>query len=133
MREGYSRLDELTSSNTTVQYNPVRDEAAISHLYSTRQAAMGDAFCGSIFGGDGEKCRRAFPAIARVFNDPERARILNLDDFCDEFQIGVLVATDIDPVWQSHRSWVWLRSTLLANPSMRAVSCGSGGVGSPQR
>ena len=87
---------------------------------------MGDAFCGSAFGGDVENCRKAFPHIASVFNSPDAARKLNLDSFCDEFQMNVLVATDADPVWKMKDSWVWARSNLLANPSMRATPCGSG-------
>jgi len=124
LREGYFRLDQLTSSTASVQYNPVRDEVFTSHLYSTRQAAMGDAFCGAAFGGDVAKCRVAFPSITKVFNDPDAVRNLNLDNFCDEFQVNVLVANDTDPVWKDPRSWVWTRSNLLSNPSMRAVSCG---------
>ena len=46
MRAGYSRLNQLTSSSASVQYNPVRDEVLISHLYSTRPAVMGDSYCG---------------------------------------------------------------------------------------
>jgi hypothetical protein len=67
-----------------------------------------------------------FPILATVFNSPSAARKLNLDDFCDQFHINVLVATDIDPVWQDRESWVWVRPNLVANQSMRAVSCGSG-------
>jgi hypothetical protein len=85
---------------------------------------MGDAFCGAAFGGDVAKCRVAFPSITKVFNDPDAVRNLNLDNFCDEFQVNVLVVNDTDPVWKDPRSWVWTRSNLLSNPSMRAVSCG---------
>ena len=72
----------------------------------------------------GDACRKVFPTFASVFNSPSAARKLNLDNFCDEFHINVLVATDIDPVWQDPGSWVWLRPNLVANPSLRAVSCG---------
>ena len=33
------------------------------HLFSNRQAAIGDAFCGSDFGGDREACRKVFPDL----------------------------------------------------------------------
>ena len=124
MREGYGRLNRMTPIDASVQYNPVRDEVLISHLYSTRQAVMGDAFCGSAFGGDPAKCRQAFPYVATVFNAPGAVRNWNIDRFCDDFQVNVLVATDADPVWGDPDSWVWTRRTLLANPSMRAVPCG---------
>jgi hypothetical protein len=125
MREGFSQLNELTSSDTSVQYNPVQVEVLISHLYSARQAAMGDSSCGSAFGGDVEKCRKASPYVVSVFNAPDVVRTWNLDNFCNAFQINVLVATDADPVWNDPYSWVWGRSSLLANPGMRAIRCGT--------
>jgi hypothetical protein len=126
LREGFSRLSELTPSTALVQYNPVRDETLTAHLYSTRRAVMGDAFCASAFGGDVQNCRKAFPHIASVFNSPDAARKLNLDGLCNEFQVNVLVATDADPVWQDKDSWVWTRLSLISNPSVRATACGSG-------
>jgi hypothetical protein len=91
MREGFDRLNELTSPATTVQYNPVRDEVLIAHLYSARQAVMGDAFCGAAFGGDVVKCRQAFPYVATVFNAPDTVRNWALDRFCDNLGVNVLV------------------------------------------
>jgi hypothetical protein len=125
LRDGFGRLNELTSPGASVQYNPVRNEVLISHLYSTRQAVMGDAFCGSGFGGDVEKCRQAFPTFAKVFNNPDAVRKWNLDNFCDEFKVNVLVATDVDPIWKDPHGWVWLRPSLFANPAMRAIHCGA--------
>jgi hypothetical protein len=48
----------------------------------------------------------------------------DLDRFCDEFKVNVLLATDADPVWKDQESWVWVRPSLLANPSVRAIRCG---------
>jgi len=124
MRKGFGELDRLTPSRAFVQYNPVRDETLIAHLYSTRQAVMGDSSCGSAFGGDIAACRKAFPRFDPVFNSPD-SRSLKLDEFCEEFHIAALVATDADPVWQDRKSWVWVRPSLLNdNPSMRAIACG---------
>jgi len=135
LREGLDKLNRLTPATAFVQFNPVRDEVAIVHLFSARQAVMGDPFCASDFGGDLQACRNVFPTFASVFNSPGAARELNLDGFCDEFHINVLVATDIDPVWQDRESWVWLRPSLVANPSMRAIPCGkvSMAPGAPQQ
>jgi hypothetical protein len=115
----------LTSPNTSVQYNPVRDEVLIARLYSARQTVMGDAFCGTAFGGDAGKCRDAFPYFAAVFNDPDAVRKWHLDRFCEKFSVQVMVATNADPVWTDPDSWVWTRPSLVANPMMRAVPCGA--------
>jgi hypothetical protein len=125
LREGYSRLNELTASTAYVQYNPVRDEIYMTHLYSTRQAVIGDEDCASVFGGEVSKCKEAFPYIASIFNAPDVVRSWNLDGVCDTFHVNVLVATDVDPVWQDPNSWVWTRRDLLANPAMRAIPCGT--------
>jgi hypothetical protein len=125
LRDAFTGLSRLTPINASLQYNPVRDETLIAHLYSTRQAVMGDSSCGSAFGGDVQNCRQAFPYIASVFNAPDAVRNWNLDSFCDQFQVNVLVATDADPVWQDPSSWVWVRPSLLANPEVRAIPCGA--------
>ena len=125
LRAGFGQLNRVTTPSTTVQYNPVRYEVEMAHLYSGRQAVMGDAFCGSAFGGDVERCRKAFPYFTAVFNNPPVVRDWPLDQFCKDYQVNVLVATDVDPVWDDLYSWVWMRPALVANPSMRAVSCGA--------
>jgi hypothetical protein len=124
LREGFGRLEGLTGATTAVQYNPVRDETLMVHLYSTRQAVMGDEGCGSPFGGDLENCRLVYPYVAALFNSPDAVRGWDLNNLCDELHVNVLVATDADPVWQDRYGWVWTRPTLLSNPSMRAVPCG---------
>jgi hypothetical protein len=124
LREGFSRLNELTPPNVSVQYNPVRDDVPIFQLYSARQSVMGDPSCGSAFGGDIEKCKEAFPYFFQVFNAPDVVRTWNLDSFCGDFNINVLVVTDTDPVWNDQSSWVWTRPSLVTNPLMRAIPCG---------
>jgi len=52
-------------------------------------------------------------------------RTWSLDTFCDDFHVNVLVAVDTDPVWDDLSSWVWTRPSLLTNPSMRALPCGT--------
>ena len=125
LREGFSRINRMTSPSAFVQYNPVRDEVLLMHLYSARQAIVGDAYCGSVFGGDWQKCRDVFPAFAAVFNGPDTVRNWNLDAFCTAFHVNVLVATDADPVWRDPDSWVWRRSSFYSNPLVRAVPCGT--------
>jgi len=125
IRDGFARLDKLTNSDVHVQYNPGREQIVIAHLYSTRQAAMGDSYCESNFGGDLQQCRKAVPSIFMIFNNPEALRAQNLDVICDKYHLNVLVANDVDPVWSTPGSWVWSRPTLVSNPYFRAVRCGN--------
>jgi hypothetical protein len=126
IRAGFSELGRVTSPGAVVQYNPVRRSVLTSRLFSPRQTAMGDAGCGSAFGGDFTKCRNAFPSFAAVFNNPNAVRNFDLDRWCDEYKIDALVAVGSDPVWRDSSSWVWRRPPLVANPMMRAVRCGAG-------
>jgi hypothetical protein len=124
IREGFGRLNTLTRSTALVQYNPVGNQILNTHLYSTRQTAIGDRECGSTFGGDLQVCKQVYPYVAALFNSPDTVRNWNLDSLCDGLHIDVLVATDVDPAWQDPYGWVWTRPTLIANPSMRAIPCG---------
>jgi hypothetical protein len=125
LRVGFSQLEKLTNPSNVVQYNPIGDEVLIAHLYSTRQAVTGDDNCGSVFGGDAGQCRKAVPYFVAVFNNPDSVRNWNMDRFCNAFGVHVLVATDADSVWYDANSWVWTQPLLVANPMMRAITCGS--------
>ena len=79
LRQGFDQLNALTPSTAAVQYNPTGNETVMAHLYSTRQAAVGDPECGSPFGGDLQKCKQMYPYVAAVFNSPDDIRDWNLD------------------------------------------------------
>jgi hypothetical protein len=125
LRRVLGGLSELTPVDAMVQYNPVRDEVMVTHLYSPRQAVIGDNACGSAFGGDTAKCKEAFPYVAAAFNSPAAMRDWDIDRLCDSFRISVLVATDADPIWRDPYSWVWTRPAIIATTSVRAIRCGS--------
>jgi hypothetical protein len=125
IRQGFEQLNKRTAGSSLVQYNPIREEVLMDHLYSARQAAIGDVGCGSDFGGDPQQCKGVLPAFVAVFNQPETIQSWDLDRFCDAFGLNVLVSTDTDPVWRDSESWVWSRPTLIANPAMRAFACGT--------
>jgi hypothetical protein len=125
LRAGFGQINRLTSPATIVQYNPVGYEVEMAHLFSARQAVIGDAFCGSAFGGDTQRCREAFPYFATAFNNPPVVQDWPLDQFCRDYHVDVLVATDVDPVWNDMYSWVWMRPALVSNHALRAVACGA--------
>jgi hypothetical protein len=124
MRQSIERLKRETPHSSVLQYNPRGADLFLFHLYADRQAAAGDDSCGSTFGGDPEKCEQACRYIDAAFNIPNATHRWNMDRFCDMYQINLLVATNSDPVWKDGESWVWTRSPLLANDTMRAFRCG---------
>ncbi|MGA2004831.1 MAG: hypothetical protein ABSG70_15710 [Terriglobales bacterium] len=121
-------LDELKANITrtaVVQYNPATADSNVFHLYTDHQVAAGDDGCGATFGGELEKCKQVYPYIDAAFNKPQISDTWNMDQFCDQLNINVLVATDTDPAWRDSQSWVWTRPTLFSDDIMRAVGCGS--------
>jgi hypothetical protein len=124
LREGYEQLQAKLPAHAMVQYNPDNNEVLITHLYNQRQALAGDAGCNAGFGGDPHACAQLMPYIQTVFNEPIYVRQWNLDGFCRQFHVHVLVATPADPVWSDPESWVWRKPLLYGNVGMRAVNCG---------
>jgi len=125
LRRSLDGLKAHTPRSAVVQYNPATADANVFHLYTDRQVAAGDDGCGATFGGELEKCKQVYPYIDAAFNKPATSDGWNMDQFCDTFQINVLVATNSDPVWKDARSWVWTRPLLYNDDIMRAFACGS--------
>jgi hypothetical protein len=125
IRQSIERLKRYTPRSSVLQYNPRGADVFLFHLYADRQAAAGDDSCGATFGGDPQKCEQALRYIDAAFNSPNATRTWNMDQFCDAYQINLLVATNSDPVWKDGGSWVWTRSPLLANDTLRAFTCGA--------
>jgi hypothetical protein len=125
MRESLERLKAIAPPSAVLQYSPVGQDLFLFHLYADRQTAVGDESCGTSFGGDSGKCQYAYQYVHAAFNAQEAARTWNMDRFCDEFNINILVATDTDPIWNDKASWVWTRTPLLATDALRAISCGT--------
>lgn len=123
-RRAGEAVAQTAPADALVQYNPVREEARITQLYSSRQAVAGDANCNAAFGGDYAACRAVFPQIAAIFNDRAAMRSREVDAVCDKFRISYLLATDADPVWGDGKGWVWRRSTLFAGSHSRLLPCG---------
>ncbi len=125
IRKSIERLKAITPRSAVLQYNPSGPDLFFFHLYADRQAAAGDDSCGAGFGGELQKCKQAYGYISSAFNERETTHGWNIDEFCDAFHINILVATSSDEVWKDEGSWVWTRTPLLADDSMRAIACGS--------
>ena len=124
LRQSLDGMRAKTPRFAVVQYNPANADLNVFHLHTDRQVDAGDDACGATFGGDIEKCKQLYPYIHTLFNRPQISGTWDLDKFCNQLQIGVLIATDVDPVWKDAQSWVWTREPLFSDNIMRAVACG---------
>ncbi|MFZ1915939.1 MAG: hypothetical protein WAU58_00070 [Terriglobales bacterium] len=124
LRRSLDGMKAKTPRLAVVQYNPATEDLNVFHLYADRQVDAGDDGCGATFGGEIEKCKELYPYISAAFNRPQVSDTWDMDKFCDQMQIGLLIATDADPVWKDPRSWVWTRAPLFSNNIMRVVPCG---------
>jgi hypothetical protein len=125
MRKSIEGLKAVAPPSAVLQYNPIGDDVFFFHLYGDRQAAAGDDSCGTPFGGDWEKCRQALPHMDAAFSARQTARPGDIDQFCDLYNINILVATDSDPVWKNEAGWAWTRPPLFATDVLRAIACGT--------
>ncbi|MEO6828873.1 MAG: hypothetical protein ABI164_03620 [Acidobacteriaceae bacterium] len=121
IRSAFVQLDNMLPQDSIVQYNPMTDDYLPLLEYDHFQAV--DAFpdCGTEFGGDDSLCAPVQSAIANLFNRPDGG---DVDVLCRELSIDVLVARNSDPVWKDRTSWVWKRSPIVANSTIRAFRCG---------
>ncbi|HYE96246.1 MAG TPA: hypothetical protein VD962_08555, partial [Rubricoccaceae bacterium] len=64
--------------------------------------------------------------VARAFADPSGA---TADAVARHYGIAAWVVTDLDPVWNNPRSWVWTRRPALALPHVRVLLTQAAGQG----
>ena len=121
MREGFGRLNELTSPGTTVQYNPVRDE--VSDFASVFDPT----------GCDGrrvlrKRLRRRYCEVQEGISQVRR-RSLTIPMLCGNGIWTVFATTSMSTCWwqrtqirygMTRIAGFGLRPSLVANPSMRA-------------
>jgi hypothetical protein len=125
LRSAYEKLSHLLPRDAVVQYNPNPSTFIPNELYSWHAAAMGDPFCGAMFGGDADQCNKRAEAITSLFRGGVPSRNANTDDVCAEYGINIVLITDADPVWQQLDSWAWTRTPLVANDRVRVFACGN--------
>jgi hypothetical protein len=126
IRSMFEALDRKIAVSAIVQNNPFTQDFGPFHLYSTHQFAAGDSECGDAFGGDPRLCRETVGALNQIYRTAATLQAEDLNQFCDDFQIDVLIAQDRDPAWQVSNSWVWTRIPLASAQHIRAIPCGTG-------
>jgi len=123
-REFYASLNATIPAAAILQSNPQNWSDVYHGLYSGRQTASFDFICGAGMGGDPAQCRPMQDQLTTLFDDPGAAQHLDIDQVCRAWGINVLVAKDVDPIFQDHDGWPWTRTPLTANDKFRAIACG---------
>ncbi len=124
LRAAYDALDAVLPDTAVVQHNP-KTKFFIPHfLYSGRRMAAATRNCGATFGGDPQACIPRILAILPVF-ETSAGYAGDIDAFCREYGVDVLLAKDTDRAWQNASSWVWVRHPVVANHYVRAFRCGT--------
>jgi hypothetical protein len=119
VRELYEKL-QILPPDAIVQYNPMATDFLPFLMYDRFQAV--DAFpnCGTAFGGDTALCMPAQQTLAQLFTN---GSLQNMQHICHQLSIDVLIAQNTDAVWQNPQSWVWTRTPIDGNESVRAFRC----------
>jgi hypothetical protein len=123
LQQGFAELDRQLQRGAIYQVDTTSPGLWLIHLYAQHPFAAGDSSCETDFGGDPIVCAQAMPLLSAPYRAPIAPA--DLDAICDRFQMRVLIATDLDPVWHDSQSWVWQRTPLVANEMMRALPCGT--------
>jgi hypothetical protein len=126
MRELYEQLQRKLPGTATLQHNPNQPLGDVFHgLYADRQAVVETPGCGVVFGGDSNRCNTVMPAIAKIFENPEKLDWRGIEASCRDLSIDALVVKDTDAVWADQQNWVWTQRPLVANHYARAFLCGN--------
>ncbi len=96
-------------------------------MYSQRGMATdaGDD-CGSVFGGDPERCDDVQEIVQKIFASPAPSAA-EARDLCRQAGIDDLAVARSDPAWQDAGGWVWtlpLVTSPAEGSSFRIVHCG---------
>jgi hypothetical protein len=124
-RQVYERVAELAPQDAVLQENPNRWNDVYYGLYGLRQTAAFDWICGAELGGDPRECARMQSKLMPLFNDPTASRSIDIDQLCDAWGIGVLVAKSDDPVFTDRCAWPWKRAAIAGNERVKAIQCGT--------
>lgn len=125
VRSGFHALNRQLPRDAMVQYSPANAAYVPNVYYSQHPAVDGLGSCGTPFGGDPFLCLQYQNKILAAFNGRKTFTISQANELCDELSIDVLVAERADRMWALKKSWVWTAPTLVENPYMRAVACGT--------
>lgn len=135
LREAFEAMNQAVTPQDHVQFNPASTYWTAMTDYLQRPVAAFDVDCEAAFGGNLERCHKAMPAIRGLFGGgkPESGPVQNFDAdgvtpeafdrVCSEQDLTAVIATASDRAWNQRESWVWKRSTMFSNRSVRVVGC----------
>lgn len=128
-----------------IQFNPIGVLLAPQVYFNTHQIASWDTGCGTSFGGDYSLCGPFYQSLLFLYGNTKSgvlrsraqntlqdgaadrvANLSDLDTVCRQLKLRALVADATDSIWAHPDSWVWTGSTLVANSTVRVISCPAG-------
>jgi hypothetical protein len=118
-RQVYEKLDILLPRTAVLQHHPSDKQDIIAGLYASRQFAIMDRSTAVTFTGDSEAPERVMAPLKQLFENERN----DSATVCKELGIDALVATDVDPVWNDQKSWVWTMPLLAATDTVRGLDC----------
>ncbi len=115
-----------------VAFNPFNpDRLQLLLNIHTQVAASFPDDCGTSFGGSQTACDHSLAVLREIYGIRGNATPVDqLWTACRSIAADVLLVQPSDPVWRQPTSWVWQRSPVIANPSLRAIRCSQFKAGS---
>ena len=133
VRDAYRAAASLLPEGVRVAFDPDSPLQPALDEYATVQITAGDKKCGTPFGGDAALCTLMYPSLLAPFGSPQDDSVshagpaaadgTSVDALCERLAIGAMLVTSSDPVWGEQQSWVWQRSPLYSNDSVRLFAC----------
>lgn len=128
-----------------IQFNPIGVLLPPQVYFNTHQIASWDTGCGTSFGGEYGRCGPIFQSLLFLYGNTEqgvlRSRAQNtlqdaganrvatatdLAAVCRQLRLRAVVADATDSIWAHPDSWVWTGPVLVANSTVRIISCPAG-------
>lgn len=128
-----------------IQFNPIGAMTPAEVYFNDHQIASWDTGCGTSYGGEYKVCAPIYSSLlflygntetgvlrGRAQNDrqdgaaPRVATVEDLAAVCRDLKLRAVVAESTDSIWHQPDSWVWTAPVLVANSTVRVISCPAG-------
>ena len=116
-RDAYEWIDQHTSKDIVVLYNPAQLQEYFVALYGHRQSVADGTEYTYHFGGVAKEKSNALQDGIDVFS--KGATLDKADEVTERYHVGAIVVLPTDPVWSDSSSWVWQAQPVFVAPYAR--------------